>query len=183
MHPVHITGPAGMAGLRGPFNPARGVSTAGNHTDAVVLRCTCDVPPIYLARQPAPATCAAAGRHRHLRPSEVHAGYMCGQSPGGDISRGAIVLAESTYSDRAVFPGARVPGDHGLVGVAVQSCAPAVGTDEGRLRDGRGGGSSGAQDDPAEVAPGGHQVDCLGDLSEREVDVLRVQPAGGEQVP
>ncbi len=41
----------------------------------------------------------------------------------------------------------------------------------------------GAQDDPAKVAPGGHQVDGLSDLSEWEVDVLQVQPAGGEQVP
>jgi hypothetical protein len=76
-----------------------------------------------------------------------------------------------------------VAGDHGLVGVAVQLCAAAVGTDEGRLQDGRGGGSPGAQDDPAKVAPGGHQVDGLSDLSEWEVDVLQVQPAGGEQVP
>ena len=30
--------------------------------------------------------------------------YTC-DVPGGDISRGAEVLAESTYSDRAVFPG------------------------------------------------------------------------------
>ena len=66
---------------------------------------------------------------------------------------------------------------------SLQSCAPAVGTDEGRLRDGRGGGSPDAQDDPAEVASGSHQVDGLGDLFEREVDVLRVQPACGEQVP
>jgi hypothetical protein len=55
--------------------------------------------------------------------------------------------------------------------------------DPGCFRAGRGGGSPGAQDDPAEVAPGGHQLDGLGDLFEREVDVLRIQPAGGEQVP
>src|SRR5579875_3415582 len=94
-----------------------------------------------------------------------------GRSTGGEYLFGSCGI-----------PRCEGAGDHGLVGVAVQSCAPAVGTDEGRLRDGRGGGSSGAQDDPAEVAPGGHQVDGLADLSERGADVLRVQPAGGEQV-
>ena len=48
--------------------------------------------------------CAAAGRHRHSRPSEVHARYISGQSPGGDISRGAEVLVECIYSNPAVFP-------------------------------------------------------------------------------
>jgi hypothetical protein len=33
--------------------------------------------------------------------------YTC-DVPGGDISRGTEVLAESTYSDRAVFPGVGV---------------------------------------------------------------------------
>jgi hypothetical protein len=32
--------------------------------------------------------------------------YIYGQLQGGHISRDAIVLAESTYSDCAVFPGA-----------------------------------------------------------------------------
>jgi len=48
---------------------------------------------------------------------------------------------------------------------------------------GRSGGSPGAQGDPAEVASAGHQVDGLGDLFEREVDGLRMQSPGGEQVP
>ena len=56
--------------------------------DAVVRRYTCGVRAIYLARRPASATCAAAGRRRHSRPAEVHARYISGQSPGGDISRG-----------------------------------------------------------------------------------------------
>lgn len=47
------------------------------------------VPALYLARQPEAATCAAAGRHRLPRPSEVHPRYIGGRSPGGDISRGA----------------------------------------------------------------------------------------------
>src|SRR6266567_9362424 len=76
--------------------------TAGNHTDAVVLRYTCDVPAMYLARQPEPATCAAAGRHRCPRPSEVPAGYICGQSPGGDFSRGPVARTRSPSARRAV---------------------------------------------------------------------------------
>ena len=38
------------------------------------------------------------------------------------------------------------------------------------------------QDEPAEVAAGGHQFDGRGDLVECVVDVLRIQSAGGEQV-
>jgi hypothetical protein len=68
------------------------------------------------------------------------------------------------HADRRISHAAHLPGCH-------------------RLRDGRGGGSPGAEDDPAKVAPGGHQVDGLSDLSEWDVDVLQVQPAGGEQVP
>lgn len=45
------------------------------------------------------------------------------------------------------------------------------------------GASPGVQDDPAEVAPGGHQVDGLGHVFKPEVDGLRTQLAGGEQVP
>jgi hypothetical protein len=85
---------------------ASGCRPGGQHTDSVVLRYTFGGPPMYLARRPASATCAAAGRHRHSRPAEVHARSISGQPPGGDISWGAEVLAESTYSDRAVFPGA-----------------------------------------------------------------------------
>jgi hypothetical protein len=56
---------------------------------------------MYLARQPEPTTCAAAGRHRHPRPSEVYARYIRGQSPGGDISRGAIARTRSPSARRA----------------------------------------------------------------------------------
>ena len=54
-----------------------------------------DIPAMYLAQQSLSATCATAGRRRRPRPSEVHARYTCGQSPGGDISRGATVRTRS----------------------------------------------------------------------------------------
>ena len=76
-------------GLAGAHSAANGCRPGGNHTDAVVLRYTCGVPPIYLARQPASATCGPAGRCRHSCPSGGSTRYICGRPPGGDISRGA----------------------------------------------------------------------------------------------
>jgi hypothetical protein len=63
--------------------------------------------------------------------SSSYLAYICGQSPGGDISRGAIVLAESTYSDGAVFSwcGGAFPYPFGDVGgpVAVGAAGPVYG--------------------------------------------------------
>jgi hypothetical protein len=49
------------------------------------LRCTCDRPALYLARQPTLAIRAAAGRQGIG--TVVHTRYMPGLSPGGEISR------------------------------------------------------------------------------------------------
>jgi hypothetical protein len=66
------------------------------HGPRIDLWCTCYVP----GGESPPTTCTTAGRCRHPVPRgtrQVH-------RQGGGISR-RTVLAESTYSDRAVFPG------------------------------------------------------------------------------
>jgi hypothetical protein len=70
-------------------------------------------PDVYLAWQQAPATCDSADTYQLCRSRadtrgrrQVHARYTYLARAG--FSRATVLLAESAYSDRAVFPGAGV---------------------------------------------------------------------------